>query len=256
MTFYQTIQKLLSNPTNKRKIMKFKYHYIVLLALMCVATACKKDTYDAPSITLKGRLVYNGEAINVEHDRVPLELYQPGFGKTGAITGTFAQDGTYSFLLFSGNYKLVIPNGQGPFRWNENVTANRRDTLNVNITGDQTLDLTVTPYYLVTNPLMTVSNRVVTATFGINKVITDANARNVERITLYVNKTQYVSSGNDYSIALTDLAGTAITNLNSITMTVTVPTINPTQNYVFARVGLKIAGIEDMIFSPVQKIQL
>jgi hypothetical protein len=236
--------------------MKFKYHYIVLLGMMCVATACKKDTYDAPSTTLKGRLVYNGEAINLEQDQVPLELYQPGFGKTGAITGTFAQDGTYSFLLFNGNYKLVIPNGQGPFRWNENVTANRRDTLNVNVTGEQTLDLPVTPYYLLTNPQMTISNRVVTAAFGVNKIITDANARNIERVTLYVNKTQFVSGASDYKIAFTDLAGTAITNPNSVIISVTVPTINPTQNYVFARVGLKIAGIEDMIFTPVQKLQL
>ena len=236
--------------------MKFKYHYLALLGIMCVATACKKDTYDAPSTTLKGRLVYNGEAINLEQDQVPLELYQPGFGKTGAITGTFKQDGTYSFLLFNGNYKLVIPNGQGPFRWNENTTANRRDTLTVNITGEQTLDLPVTPYYLITNPQMTISNRLVTASFGINKIITDANARDIERVTLYVNKTQFVSGASDYKIAFTDLTGTAITNFNNISMSVTVPTINPTQNYVFARLGLKIAGIEDMIFTPVQKLQL
>jgi hypothetical protein len=236
--------------------MKFKYHYIVLLALMCVATACKKDTFEAPSTTLKGRLTYNGEAINLEQDQVPIELYQPGFGKTGPITGTFAQDGTYSFLLFNGNYKLIIPNGQGPFRWNENVTANRRDTLTVNVTGEQTLDLQVTPYYLITNTQMTISNRVVTAAFGVNKIITDANARNIERVTLFVNKTQFVSGASDYKIAFTDLAGTAITSPNNVTMSVTVPTISPTQNYVFARVGLKVAGIEDMIFTPVQKLQL
>ncbi|WP_158828601.1 DUF3823 domain-containing protein [Mucilaginibacter lacusdianchii] len=236
--------------------MKLKYPYIILMALMWVATSCKKDTYDAPKITLKGRLVYNGESVNVEYDRVPLELYQPGFGKTGAITGTFAQDGSYSMLLFSGNYKLIIPNGQGPFRWNESTSTNRRDTLNVNVTGDQTLDLTVTPYYLIKNPQLTVNNKAVTAAFGINKIITDANARNIERVTLYVNKTQFVSGGPNYNIATTDLAGSAITDLNSITLTTTVPTITPTQNYVFARIGLKIEGIEDMIFSSVQKLQL
>jgi hypothetical protein len=37
-------------------------------------------------------------------------------------------------------------------------------------------------------------------------------------------------------------------------MQVTIPTIVPTQNYVFARVGIKIAGVEDRIFSPVQKL--
>lgn len=236
--------------------MKLRYSYIMLLAMMWLATACKKDTYDAPKITLKGRLAYNGEAINLEYNQVPLELYQPGFGKVGAITTTFNQDGTYSMLLFSGNYKLIIPNGQGPFRWNENTTTNRRDTVNVNVTGDQTLDLSVTPYYLIRNPQISVSNRVVAAIFGINKIITDANARNIERVTLYVNKTQFVSGSNDYKIAFTDLAGTAIADMNNVSLNVTVPAINPTQNYVFARIGLKIEGIEDMIFSPVQKLQL
>jgi hypothetical protein len=32
--------------------------------------------------------------------------------------------------------------------------------------------------------------------------------------------------------------------------------MKPTQNYVFARIGVKIAGVEDLIFSPVQKVQL
>jgi hypothetical protein len=36
----------------------------------------------------------------------------------------------------------------------------------------------------------------------------------------------------------------------------TVPAITPTQNYVFARIGLKVTGVEDMIFSPVVKINL
>jgi hypothetical protein len=35
-----------------------------------------------------------------------------------------------------------------------------------------------------------------------------------------------------------------------------VPAIVPTQNYVYARVGVKIAGVEDMIFSPVVKVTL
>jgi len=234
--------------------MKLKYYYIILMALIWFSTSCKKDNYEAPSVTLKGRLVYNGEAINVEYNQVPFELYQPGFGKTGAIVGTFDQNGTYSTLLFAGNYKFIIPNGQGPFRWNENASTNRRDTLNVNLNGEQTVDLNVTPYYLIRNPQTTVSNRVVTTAFSINKIITDANARNIENVTLYINKTQFVSGADN--IASATLAGSAITDLNNLTLTVTAPTITPTQNYIFVRIGLKIAGIEDMIFSPVQKIQL
>jgi hypothetical protein len=71
-------------------------------------------------------------------------------------------------------------------------------------------------------------------------------------VSLYINKTQFVSGGDQ--IAGTDLAGSAITSLNNISMSVNVPGISPTQNYVFARVGIKIAGVEDMIFSPVVKV--
>jgi hypothetical protein len=35
---------------------------------------------------------------------------------------------------------------------------------------------------------------------------------------------------------------------------VSVPAISPAQAYVFARIGLKIAGVEERIFSPVKKI--
>jgi hypothetical protein len=37
-------------------------------------------------------------------------------------------------------------------------------------------------------------------------------------------------------------------------LSVTVPAIIPTQTFVYARIGLKIAGLEDMIFSPLQKV--
>jgi len=230
--------------------MKIKFHYILLLALFAAA-GCKKDNYDAPSVTLKGRLVYNGEAINVEYDKVPFELYQPGFGKTGPIRGTFDQDGAYSTLLFNGNYKLTIPANQGPFIWKE-VGPGKRDTLAINVSGNQTLDIDVTPYYLVRNAAIAAASGKVNATFSIEKVVNDANAKNIERVSLFINKTQFVS-GTD-QIAVTELAGGNIPSLSNIIMSVNIPTITPTQNYVFARVGIKIEGVEDLIFSPLVKV--
>lgn len=234
--------------------MKFKIQYMFLLALLIGASACKKDNYDAPSSTLKGRLVYKGEEIGLEFNQVPFELYQPGFGRTGAMAATFAQDGTYSSLLFDGNYKLIIPNGQGPFQWKQNA-AGGRDTLAVTVSGNQTLDLEATPYFLVRNVVYTATTATsISATFRADQIITDASAKSIERINLYINKTQFVSGADN--IASSEIAGGAITNPALINLSVTVPSITPTQNYVFARIGLKIAGVEDMIFSPLQKIQL
>lgn len=233
--------------------MKLRFQYIFLLAFVLGTAACKKDNYDAPSSTLKGRIVYNGEEIGLEYNQVPLELYQPGFGKVGAIAATFAQDGTYSTLLFNGNYKLIIPSGQGPFRWKENA-AGGRDTLAVTVNGDQTLDLQATPYFMIRSAAYKVTGTSLAATFRADQIITDVNAKTIERINLYINKTQFVSSADN--IASAEISGTAITNPAAISLTATIPTISPTQNYVFARIGLKITGVEDMIFSPVQKIQL
>jgi hypothetical protein len=230
--------------------MKIKFHHIII-ALLLATTGCKKDNYDAPSSTFSGRLTYKGDAINVEYNQVPFELYQPGFGKTGAIVGTFGQDGAYSTLLFNGKYKFTIPPNQGPFMWKE-LSAGKRDSLAITISGSQKMDIEVTPYYMVRNANITAGSNKVTAVFNIEKVITDANAKGIDRVNLYINKTQFVSGGDQ--IAKAELAGSAITSLSNITMNVDIPPISPTQNYVFARVGIKISGVEDMIFSPLVKV--
>ncbi len=232
--------------------MRFNFKYIILVALTVVVASCKKDTKEAPKASFKGRLVYNGTPINVEQNQVPVELYQSGFGKRGAIVGNVTQDGAFSFLLFNGDYKLIIPGVQGPFRWNQSGAT--RDSLSVNISGDKTMDLEVMPYYLINDVKYSVSGRAVTAAFSVNKIITDANARDIERVTLYVNKTQFVSSNGDENVANNGIAGSAVTG--TVNLTATVPTLTPTQGYVFARVGLKIAGVDDMIYSPLQKITL
>jgi len=236
--------------------MKIRFHYIAMLALVASICSCEKDNYEAPSSLLSGRIVYQGEAIGVENNQVPLELYQSGFGKVGAIGSSFAQDGSYSALLFDGDYKLIIPNGQGPFMWKYTSTG-APDSISVAMNGSQTLDLEVTPYYMIRTPQITGSGSTVTATFKAEKIITDAaNAKDIERVSLFINKTQFVSGNGDQRIANTDLSGTDITDINNITLSVGVPATTPAQNYVYARIGLKIVNVEDMLFSPVVKIQL
>jgi hypothetical protein len=231
--------------------MKIKFQYIWLLALIISIASCKKDNFSAPSSTLSGKFHYKGEAIQVEYDRVPLQLYQYGFGKIGAIDFRLAPDGTYSTLLFDGQYKFIVPNGQGPFKWNK-TAAGDPDSVSINVSGSQTLDFEVTPYYMVRTPVFAVAAGKVTATFKAEKIVTDATGKDIESVTLYINKTQFASG--DYNIANVSIDGSAITDPNNIALNVTIPAITPTQNYVFARVAIKIAGVEDRIFSPVQKL--
>jgi hypothetical protein len=247
----EVLLSIIIEDQNNSKHMKTKLYYIGMLALLISSASCKKDNFDAPSSTLTGRIVYNGEAIQVEHDRVTYELYQFGFGKVGAIGQTFLQDGTFSSLLFDGQYKLIIPNGQGPFKWKQ-TPSNNPDSITIDLRGSKTLDLEVTPYYMIRTPNITVSGGQVNATFKAEKIITDATGKNIERVSLYINKTQFVSVNDN--IAKTDIAGTAITDPNNISLQVAIPNLVPTQNYVFARVAIKIEGLDDSILSPLVKL--
>ncbi|MFT3702896.1 MAG: DUF3823 domain-containing protein [Agriterribacter sp.] len=232
--------------------MKAILPYILGITLISVFISCKKDNYDPPKSVLSGKLMYDKETIEVEYDRVPFELYQYGFGKTGAIGNTFEPDGSYSMLLFNGNYKFIIPNGQGPFVWKKDASGNP-DSLSITINGNQELNIDVTPYYMIRNTQFSAASSKVNATFEADKIITDADAKDIERVSLYINKTEFVSGANN--IAVQDLAGADITDVNHIALEVDIPSIVPVQNYVYARVGIKIAGVEDMIFSPVQRLE-
>jgi len=230
--------------------MKINIFSITSVLLVVTLVACKKDNYKEPSAQLSGQLQYKGEVINVERNQVPFQLYQYGYGKVGAINGTFAQDGSYGALLFNGNYKLLIPSGQGPFLWKE-LAPGVPDSMGVTMNGNQTLNIEVTPYYMIRNTQISAAGGKVTATFKADKIIQDANAKDIERVSLYINTGQFVGTDN---VAAADMAGSAIADPGNISLQVTVPTFTPAQNYVYARVGIKIANVEDMIFSPLMKV--
>ncbi len=98
--------------------------------------------------------------------------------------------------LFSGN---KLPDG-------------KPDTVVINLKGSQSLDLEVTPYYMIRNSQIAAAAGNVKATFKVDKIITDANAKDIENVTLYINKTQFVSPANN--IATAEIAGSAIVDPN------------------------------------------
>ncbi len=227
--------------------------YILSLILITAFFSCKKkDNYDPPTSQLTGALMYKGDSIPVEYIRVPFLLYQDGFGKVGSINETFDQDGVMHALLFDGIYKFIIPNGKGPFLWNKTAAGNP-DTLLITVNGNTTKNIEVMPYYMIRNQQITGGGGNVTATFKLEQIITGANAKGIESVTLYINKTQFVS-GSD-NIKSTGMSGSSIIDPNNISLTVPIPSITPTQNYVFARIGVKISGVENLLFSPLKKIQ-
>jgi hypothetical protein len=226
--------------------------YFSFIVLLVATNACnKKDNYSPPNAQLTGALIYQDDSIYLEYNRVPYQLYQYGFGKVGPIDATFTQSGTFNSLLFNGDYKFIVPNGQGPFLWPKTGAGNP-DSVSITMNGNQNLDIEVTPYYMIRNANISASGGNVVANCKAEKIVTDVNAKDIESITLYINKSEFVSGSNN--IAATTIGGSDITDLNNISLSVGIPSMTPTQNYVFARIGLKIAGIEDMIFSPLVQV--
>lgn len=225
--------------------------YLSLIVLLLGANACnKKDNYSPPQAALTGAVLYKGDSIYLEYNRVPYQFYQYGFGKLGPIEQQFTQSGTINSLLFDGSYKFIVPNGQGPFLWPK-TSGGAPDSLDITINGSQNLNIEVTPYYMIRNANISASGGNATATFKVEKVITDANAKDIESVTLYINKTHFVSGSNNTAQASKN--GSDITDPNNISLSVAIPS---GQSAVYARVGLKVAGVEDMIFSQLVQIGL
>tara|TARA_R110000868_G_scaffold82268_4_gene232420 strand:+ start:1801 stop:2490 length:690 start_codon:yes stop_codon:yes gene_type:complete len=227
--------------------MKAKY-YIIFLGLMGLLASCEIDNFDEPQSFLTGGVMYNGTPVQVGINEVGFELWQPGFGKSGALGVPLNDDGSFSSRLFDGNYKLVFVGGQGPFRTNV-INAQQLDTIYVNLKGDTSINIEVTPYFIFASSQIALSGNTINATCSLNKIISDAT---VERVTLYINKTQFVSNNNDFNIAQSNSAD--VSNITSISASVDIPEFSTTQNYIFARIGVKIAGVEDLLFSPTEKI--
>ncbi|MFT4153676.1 DUF3823 domain-containing protein [Parafilimonas sp.] len=234
--------------------MKHLSKYMLAAGLGACIYSCKKDNYAPPGAMLTGNLLYNTDTIYVEKDAVHFQIYQYGFGKVGPISTneTFAQDGSYSAALFNGDYKLIIPAGDGPFV-SATTSSGAPDSVAITMNGNQTTDIQVTPYYLIRNAQASASGDNVTASFSIDQIITGADAKDIESVNLYINKTQFVSANNN--IAGASVSGSDLTSLSGVSMSVAIPSMTPTQSYVFARIGLKISGVEDMIFSPLFKVE-
>jgi Protein of unknown function (DUF3823) N-terminal domain/Domain of unknown function (DUF3823_C) len=231
--------------------MKIRIYFMIGALIAILFASCKKDNYDAPEADFTGRIVYKGEPIGVQYGQVNFELWQSGFGNYSALNVNVSQDGTYSAKLFNGDYKLVFSPNQGPFLWKKNA-AGKQDTIAVNINGSKTMDIEVMPYYMIRGATLTAAAGKVNAFCRLEKIITNADGKDIENVSLYINKTQFVDGSNN--IATQQISGAAIADLNNLNMSVTIPGITPTQNYVFARIGVKIAGVDDLIFTPVSKI--
>ncbi|MDQ6482504.1 DUF3823 domain-containing protein [Dyadobacter sp. LHD-138] len=225
--------------------MKTKILAFLVMTSWVMLTGCEKDNHQQPKSVLKGRIVHDGQAIGLRSNGVQLELWQHGYQLFTKIPVYIQQDGTFSASLFDGNYKLVRLRGNGP--WTDNS-----DSIDIQLKGSMELDVPVNPYFVFKNDTYQKGEKAVSATFNLQQVNT---SRQIERVNLYIGTTTIVdannNAGNVQKIAadLTDLT-------KPLTLTAPLSAALASREYVFVRLGVKTAGVGEMLFGAPQKIQL
>ncbi|KAB7728643.1 DUF3823 domain-containing protein [Rudanella paleaurantiibacter] len=219
--------------------------YFSLLAGVLLLSGCQKDNFDPPSSTITGRVIYDNQPVGVRTNGVQLELWQRGFQLFTKIPVYVSQEGTFSAVVFDGDYKLVRLRGNGP--WVDNS-----DTINVQVRGGAQVDVPVQPYFVIRNPAFQKTGTNITANCTIGQV---ATGRAIERVTLYVGATQFVDINNN--AGSNSLTGAALSDLTkSLAFSAAVPAAVTGKGYCYARLGVKTVGVAEMLYSPVQKITL
>ncbi|RZK88283.1 MAG: DUF3823 domain-containing protein [Hymenobacter sp.] len=221
-----------------------KRHLTTLLAgLGLLAAGCTKDNIKPPTSQLSGRITYQNQALNVRGGgSVQLELWQRGEFFRNKIPVYVAQDGSYSATLFDGDYKLTRLRDNGPW-------VNNTDSITVQVRGNTVVDVPVQPYFTIGTTTIAKSGTNVTASVQVSKV----GSRNLDGVVLYLGYTQFVDVSNQ--TAATTKAGADITDLTKpISLTTGIP--SAAKGLLYARVGVRIQGVNELIYSPVQQIAL
>ena len=232
--------------------MKLKIYSYLTVLLALVMAGCEYDNYEPPKATLTGKVVFDGQPIGVRSNAVRLELRQPGpefpLWRTTPINVNIAQDGTFSAVLFDGNYKLTRVRGNGPW-------VDQTDTINVEVRGSSVVEVPVNPFFVIKNDKIQKGSTSIDATFNLQQVNT---TRALERVNLYVSSTNIVDATNQRANA--EKAASAITNLNGpVTLSVNISSLPADvagKEYVFARIGVKAVGIQELAYSAPVKIML
>jgi len=219
--------------------MKYIGQLFLFSLLTVLFVGCGKDNYDEPKAMLQGQLTYNGEKVQVRGSAqaTRLQLYQDGYALHDPITVYVTQDGSFSAELFNGDYKLVTTSGNGPW-------VNNRDTTYVTVKGNTTVNKEVTPYYTISNCKMSVSGRVLTASFSINKVVSTAT---ISSIQVLVNKTSFVDAV--YYIFRQNVTATGTTV--SVTADMSSNADVAKASHLFGRIAVRANGAESANYSEV-----
>lgn len=213
------------------------------LILVASLTACEFDNYPAPDAELTGRIVYDDQPVGVRQNAIQLELWQDGYELRREIPVNVHQDGTFAAKLFDGEYKLVLKENTGPWK-------NDADTVVVMLNGSESLDVGVEPYFVVSGEAFTLDGTTLTATFDVERVV---DGSELERVGLYVGASHFVDSR--YHATRIEQPAALESSPGGFTLTLDLADAFADEEQLFARIAVKTAGVEEMLYTPVATLE-
>lgn len=232
---------------------------IILITVFAITfTSCEYDNFDEPNAIISGKVVYEGDAIYVKNNQVTFRLYEPGWELSAStyMDVQVAQDGTFSANVFKGKtYCLIRQNNIGPW-----VNPTSSDTIFViNCAKNEVVEMPVMPYYLLTNASVTCNNKIVSGTCSVKQV---TGGRNIEYVGLYAGRNMIVD--NTYNFGSVGSSTTAASAGDQVSLTLDLNSLKvnstnnslPSTGFIYARMGLKIEGIDAMVYTEPFKIAI
>ena len=221
-----------------KKIMKAT----VLLAGAWLMQGCGLDNYDEPEAQFSGRVTYQGEPLQLRHGSIKFDLEQDSYELGDKIEVAIAQEGTFAARIFPGEYRFVPRPGNGP--WTDDCQP-----VEFTIKGGKQLDFEVVPYYLLRNSNITLSGNTLN---GVCSVKSIAGGKAIEAMTLFVGKTRFVDDRGGSSVVTSNFEQPA-EGVNNIS--VNIKEIVDKYPVLYARIGLKIHGVDERIYTEIVKIK-
>jgi len=217
------------------KIKNYIYSIFILSALLIIG--CAKDNLKAPTLIVSGHVVGAGVPIGTRSGGVTFEVWQHGYQLFTKIPLPIDENGKFSAQLYEGNYLFVRAKGAGPW-------VDVPDSIAVAVHGNMTFDIPVDPYFIVTNVTCVKNGANVDATFTIQRVNT---AIGMELVKLYIGPNLIIDQNNNS--ANISAAAAAVNITQPVKLSVVIPAAIASQDYIYARVGVKTLGIAEYMYS-------
>ncbi|KKB55744.1 DUF3823 domain-containing protein [Parabacteroides gordonii] len=244
--------------------MKQLIKYIVFGLFSVSLFSCGLDNYEAPESKLYGQVFYK-DASGEKHElhvkgtasSIKASIYQYGYALSNAIEVYLDQDAKFEAILFDGEYHIILNSGNGPWKTVQ-ISEAKKDTVDFNLSGTQTIELFVTPYFLVKNANVSLSGSTISATCDIERIIEDAEVSVAE---VFLSTTNFVDedsnfarysfedktpgAGKSYSVTITD--GNVLSSIE---------TAKKRSGKIYGRIGVKANGASQYIYSNVFELSL